>query len=90
MPTIRVTIDRDDRATARVVESLTGLGDPAAGVEVEVRDAREDPEAADFLDRLVCCGSVTPVVEVGGLLLTAPTAAEALLAVRRALPELVG
>jgi len=90
MPTIRVTIDRDDRATARVVESLTALRDPAANVEVEVRDAREDPAAADFLDRLVCCGSVTPVVEVEGLLLTAPTAAEALLAVRRVVPDLVG
>ncbi len=90
MSTIRVTVDRDDRATSRVVEALTALADPTAGVEVEVRDAREDEAAADFLDRLVCCGSVTPVVEVGGLLLTAPTAAEALLAVRRAAPELVG
>ncbi len=90
MPTIRVTIDRDDRATSRVVGSLMALADPAAGVEVEIRDAREDGAAADFLDRLVCCGSVTPVVECGGLLLTAPTAAEALLAVRRVLPELVG
>jgi hypothetical protein len=90
MPTIRITIDRDDRATSRVVSALAALGDPAGDVEVDVRDARADPAAAEFLDRLVCCGSVTPVVEVGGLLLTAPTAAEALLAVRRVVPDLVG
>jgi hypothetical protein len=46
-----------------------------------------DEAAAAFLDRLVCCGSVTPVVESGGLLLTAPTPAEALLAVRRVMPS---
>jgi hypothetical protein len=86
VPTIRITIDADDRQTVRVVEALTGLD----GVEVQVRDAREDPEAAAFLDRLVCCGPVTPVVEHAGLLLTAPSAAEALLAVRRASPLLVG
>ncbi len=90
MPTIRVTIDNDDRNSVRVVDSLTALADPAAGVEVEVRDARTDEAAAAFLDRLVCCGSVTPVVESGGLLLTAPNPAEALLAVRRATPSLVG
>jgi hypothetical protein len=86
VPTIRITIDADDRRTVRVVEALTGLD----GVDVQVRDAREDPEAAAFLDRLVCCGPVTPVVEHAGLLLTAPSAAEALLAVRRASPLLVG
>lgn len=86
MATIRITIDADDRQTARVVDALTALD----GIEVEVRDAREDPDAAGFLDRLVCCGPVTPVVEHAGLLLTAPTAAEALLAVRRASPLLVG
>jgi hypothetical protein len=84
--TIRITIDADDRQSARVVDALTALD----GVEVEVRDAREDPDAAAFLDRLVCCGPVTPVVEHAGLLLTAPSAAEALLAVRRASPLLVG
>lgn len=86
MPTIRITIDGDDRQTVRVVEALSALD----GVEVQVRDAREDAEAAAFLDRLVCCGPVTPVVEHAGLLLTAPSAAEALLAVRRASPLLVG
>jgi hypothetical protein len=83
---IRITIDADDRQTVRVVDALTALD----GVEVEVRDAREDPDASAFLDRLVCCGPVTPVVEHAGLLLTAPNAAEALLAVRRASPLLVG
>lgn len=88
MSTIRVTIDRDDRNSVRVVEAMTALsGD---GVTVEVRDARTDDAAAAFLDRLVCCGPVTPVVESGGLLLTAPTPAEALLAVRRGTPSLVG
>jgi hypothetical protein len=86
VPTIRITIDGDDRQTVRVVEALSALD----GVEVQVRDAREDAEAAAFLDRLVCCGPVTPVVEHAGLLLTAPSAAEALLAVRRASPLLVG
>ena len=81
MSTIRVTIDRDDRNTRRVVEALTALsGD---GTTVEIRDARTDDEAAAFLDRLVCCGPVTPVVEAKGLLLTAPNPAQALLAVRR-------
>jgi len=88
VPTIRVTIDSDDRNSVRVVEAMMALsGD---GVTVEVRDARTDEAAADFLERLVCCGSVTPVVESGGLLLTAPTPAEALLAVRRATPSLIG
>lgn len=85
---IRITIDSDDRNTARVVEALMSLGD--GHTEVEVRDARVDDAAADFLERLVCCGSVTPVVEFGGLLLTAPSATEALLAVRRVAPALVG
>jgi hypothetical protein len=85
---IRVTIDSDERNSARVVEAMTALAD--AEVTVEIRDARTDEAAAAFLDRLVCCGSVTPVVESGGLLLTAPTPAEALLAVRRALPAVVG
>jgi len=88
MPNIRVTIDSDDRNSVRVVESLTALTDDV--VDVEVRDARTDEAAAAFLDRLVCCGPVTPVIETGGLLLTAPTPAEALLAVRRATPSLVG
>lgn len=88
MPTIRVTIDSDDRNSVRVVEALTAL--PGDGATVEVRDARTDQAAADFLDRLVCCGPVTPVVESGGLLLTAPTPAEALLAVRRATRSLIG
>lgn len=78
---IRVTVDADDRNSRRVVESLEALRGP--GVEVVVRDARDDPAAAGFLDGLVCCGPVAPVVEVQGLLLTAPTPAEALLAVRR-------
>ncbi len=78
---VRITIDADDRGSRRVVESLEGLR--GADVEVEVRDAREDTAAAEFLERLVCCGPVTPVVEIQGLLLTAPTPAEALLAVRR-------
>lgn len=86
MSTIRITIDADDRQTSRVVEALTALD----GIEVEVRDARDDEAAAAFLDRLVCCGPVTPVVEHAGLLLTAPSPAEALLAVRRASPLLVG
>lgn len=85
MPEIRVTIDRDDRRSRAVVTSLTALD-----AEVEVRDARDDEDAAAFLARLVCCGPVTPVVEVHGLVLTAPTPAEALLAVRRANPLLVG
>lgn len=84
MPHVRLTIDSDDRRSRRVVESVTDLVP-----STEVRDARFDDDAADFLDRLVCCGSVTPVLEVGGLLLTAPTPAEAVLAVRRAAPELV-
>jgi len=83
---VRVTIDADDRNSRRVVESLEQLR--SERVEVEVRDAREDPRAADALSRLVCCGPITPVVEVRGLLLTAPTPAEALLAVRRVTPGL--
>ncbi len=86
MTTIRITIDDDDRQTRRVVDALGGLSDAS----VEVRDAREDEDAQAFLDRLVCCGRITPVVELGGLLLTAPSAPEALLAVRRVAPELVG
>lgn len=86
MTTIRITIDADDRQTRRVVDALCALD----GVEVVVRDAREDEDAAAFLDNLVCCGPVTPVVEHAGLLLTAPSAAEALLAVRRASPLVVG
>ncbi len=82
---VRVTIDADDRHTRRVVEAVQVL--QAHGVEVEIRDARQDASAAEALQRLVCCGAVTPVVEVGGLLLTAPTPAEAILAVRRVLPE---
>ncbi len=78
---VRVTIDADDRNSRRVVGSLEGLSGPA--LRVVVRDARDDPDAARSLERLVCCGPVTPVVEVRGLLLTAPTPAEALLAVRR-------
>lgn len=85
MSHVRVTIDADDRNSRRVVETLLDLV-PSA----EIRDAREDDDAADFLDRLVCCGSVTPVVEVAGLMLTAPTPPEAVLAVRRAAPGLVG
>ena len=85
---IRVTIAADDRNSRRVVESLAALH--GADIEVEVRDAREDPVAADFLGQLVCCGPVTPVVEVRGLLLTAPTPAEALLAVRRVVGDLRG
>jgi hypothetical protein len=81
---VRLTIDRDDRRSRRVVETLTDLVPT-----VEVRDARWDDEAADLLDRLVCCGSITPVLEVGGLLLTAPTPAEAVLAVRREAPDLL-
>lgn len=84
MPHVRLTIDSDDRRSRRVVESVTDLVP-----STEVRDARFDDDATEFLDRLVCCGSVTPVLEVGGLLLTAPTPAEAVLAVRRAAPELV-
>jgi hypothetical protein len=79
VPRVRLTIDGDDRRTRRVVETLTDLIP-----SVEVRDARVDDAAAGFLDRLVCCGPVTPVLEVEGLLLTAPTPAEAVLAVRRA------
>lgn len=82
MTPVRVTIDRDDRRSQRVVEAILDLVPTA-----EIRDARWDDEAADFLDRLVCCGPVTPVVEVGGLLLTAPNPAEAVLAVRRAVPS---
>lgn len=84
MTPVRVTIDGDDRRSRRVVETILDLVPTA-----EVRDARCDDEAADFLDRLVCCGPVTPVVEVGDLLLTAPNPAEAVLAVRRAAPDLV-
>ena len=84
MTPVRVTIDGDDRRSRRVVETILDLVPTA-----EIRDARWDDEAADFLDRLVCCGPVTPVVEVGGLLLTAPNPAEAVLAVRRAAPDLV-
>lgn len=84
MTIVRLTIDSDDRRSRRVVETIGDLVPTA-----EVRDARFDDDAADFLDRLVCCGSVTPVLEVGGLLLTAPTPAEAVLAVRRAAPELL-
>jgi hypothetical protein len=88
VPEIRITIDSDDRNSVRVVEALTALD--GAATAVEIRDARTDAAAAAFLDRLVCCGAVTPVVESGGLLLTAPTPAEALLAVRRVMPSLVG
>lgn len=84
MTVLRITIDGDDRQTRRVVDTISDLVPT-----VEVRDARYDDDAADFLDRLVCCGPVTPVLEVGGLLLTAPTPAEAVLAVRRAAPDLV-
>lgn len=84
MTAVRLTIDSDDRRSRRVVETISDLVPTA-----EVRDARYDEDAADFLDRLVCCGSVTPVLEVGGLLLTAPTPAEAVLAVRRAAPDLL-
>ena len=84
MARIRVTIDGDDRRTQGVVTVLTGAAD-----DVEVRDAREDPDTAAFLDRLVCCGPVTPVVEVAGLVLTGPNPAEALAAVRRVAPDLV-
>lgn len=81
---LRITIDDDDRRTRAVVDAVR-----AVAPQVEVRDARDDADAAAFLDRLVCCGRVTPVVEVGGLMLTAPTPAEVLLAVRRTHPELV-
>jgi hypothetical protein len=81
---VRITVDDDGRRTQRVVDAILDLI-PSA----EVRDARYDHDAADFLDRLVCCGPVTPVIEVGGLLLTAPTPAEAILAVRRAAPDLL-
>jgi hypothetical protein len=84
MARIRLTIDGDDRRNQGVVTVLTGAVD-----DVEVRDAREDPDAAAFLERLVCCGPVTPVLECGGLLLTGPNPAEALAAVRRAAPDLV-
>lgn len=83
MADVRVTIDGDGRRSRRVVEAITDLV-----ADAEVRDARADDDAARFLDTLVCCGSVTPVLEVGGLLLTAPTPAEAILAVRRAAPQL--
>ena len=85
MTHVRITIDRDEKRSARVVEAVTGLV-PAA----DVSDARWDADAAAFLDRLVCCGPVTPVLEVDGLLLTAPTPAEAILTLRRALPGLIG
>lgn len=78
MSAVRITIDADDRRTRKVVEAVCAVYD-----DVEVADARTDPVAADRLDRLVCCGSVTPVVEANGLLLTAPNPAEALLALRR-------
>lgn len=81
MAQVRITIDDDDRRTRRVVETLTD-----AFADVEVRDARDDPDAADYLDRLVCCGSITPVVDAFGLTLTAPNPAEALIALRRAVP----
>ncbi len=84
MTRIRLTIDDDARRTRRVVESVLNIV-PSA----EVRDARRDADAEAFLDRLVCCGSITPVLEVGGLLLTAPNPAEAVLTIRRAAPELV-
>lgn len=84
MTDVRITIDGDDRHTRRVVETLVDLVPHA-----EVRDARWDDDAAGFLERLVCCGRVTPVVEVAGLVLTAPTPAEAVLALRRVAPELV-
>ena len=84
MSRIRVTIDGDDRRSRGIVTVLTG-----AAEDVEVRDAREDPETAAFLERLVCCGPVTPVVECEGLLLTGPNPAEALAAVRRVAPDLV-
>jgi hypothetical protein len=84
MTHVRLTIDRDDRRTRRVVETITDLVPTT-----EVRDARVDDDAAAFLDRLVCCGQVTPVLEAGGLLLTSPTPAEAVLALRRAAPDLV-
>lgn len=81
MAQVRITIDADDRRTRRVVETLTG-----AFADVQVLDARDDDDAADYLDRLVCCGSITPVVDGFGLTLTAPTPAEALIALRRAAP----
>jgi hypothetical protein len=84
MSRVRVTIDADDRRTQGVLTVLTG-----AVEDVEVRDAREDPDAAAFLDRLACCGPLSPVVECEGLLLTGPNPAEALAAVRRVAPDLV-
>jgi hypothetical protein len=86
MSRVRVTIDRDDRGTRGVVTVLSGAIDES---EVEIRDARDDPDAAAFLDRLVCCGRVDPVVECDGLVLTGPNPAEALAAVRRVAPDLV-
>ena len=85
---VTVTTDGDDRNSRAVVEALEALRGP--GLEVVVRDAREEPAADRFLQRLVCCGPVTPVVTCGGLLLTAPTPAEAVLAVRRVVPGSVG
>lgn len=82
--TVRITVDRDDRRTRSLVRVL----EEAVG-DVEVRDARVDPEAAAFLERLVCCGPVAPVVECAGLVLTSPSGAEALAAIRRAAPELL-
>ena len=84
MTRIRLTIDDDGRRTRRVTESVLGIA-PSA----EIRDARLDADAKHFLKRLVCCGSITPVLEVGGLLLTAPRPAEAVLAIRRVASDLV-
>ena len=81
---VRITIDSDDRRSRRVVDAITELVPQA-----EVRDARRDEEAATFLTSLVCSGRLTPVLEVGGLMLTAPSPADAVEAVRQKAPDLV-
>ncbi len=77
-PPVRVYVDDDDRHTRAVLDALA-----AEGRTVEVLDARHDDDAARFLQTLVCCGPVAPVVVVDGLVLTRPTAAQAIDAVRR-------
>ena len=81
---VRITIDSDDRRSRRVVDAITELVPTVA-----IRDARDDDDAATFLASLVCSGRLTPVLEVGGLMLTAPSPADAVDAVRKKAPDLV-
>lgn len=83
---VRVTLDGDDPRSVAVLTTLRAALDEAALV---VRDARDDPATAAWLDGLACCGPRTPVVECGGRVVPGADPAEALALVRRVAPQLV-